>query len=153
MTQDLLNDLSLSFVINRLPLTDNLAYISLKRRNGSSFRTLTKDGKLWKQVVTDATQAAVNKSNFPMDMDKEGVNLALLGYTMEIKIHQYMTKKSMWRRDAHNGSKLLIDSLCEVIGLDDRYNLQLLISKSMSTKDSTMVTVAFFAGGKENQEL
>lgn len=150
MNQD---NLSLSFVIDRLPLTDNLAYISLKRKNGSSFRTLTKDGKIWKQVVSDAVRSAVNKSSFPMDVDEQGVNLALLGYTMEIIIHQNMTKRSMWRRDTHNGSKLLIDSLCEVFGLDDRYSTKLTISKSMSAKDSTAVIAEFFAGGKEDQEL
>lgn len=145
--------LLLSFVIDRLGLTDNLAYLSLKRKNGSSFRTLTKDGKIWKQVVVDAVQTAVSKSDFPIDMDEQGVNLALLGYTMEITIHQRMTKQSMWRRDAHNGAKLLIDSLCDVIGLDDRYSTKLTISKSMSTKDSTSVVVEFFPGGKENNEL
>lgn len=145
--------LLLSFVIDRLPLTSNLAYLSLRRKNGSSFRTLTKDGKIWKQVVADAVQSAVRKTDFPMDMDEQGVNLALLGYTMEITIHQRMTKKSMWRRDAESGSKLLIDSLREVIGLDDRYATKLTVSKSMSTKDSTSVIVEFFPGGKENNEL
>lgn len=145
--------LLLSFVIDKIPLTDNLAYISLKRKNGSSFRTLTKDGKIWKQVVSDAVQSAISKTNFPVDTDEQGVNLALLGYTMEITIHQNMTKHSMWRRDAHNGSKLLIDSLCDVIGLDDRYSTKLTISKSMSTKDSTSVIVEFFPGGKEDHEL
>ena len=145
--------MSLSFVINRLGLTDNLAYLSLKRKNGSSFRTLTKDGKIWKQVVADAVISAISKTDFPVDMDEQGVNLALLGYTMEIVIHQNMTKQSMWRRDAHNGAKLLIDSMCDVIGLDDRYSTKLTISKSLSAKDSTVVVVEFFEGGKEDQKL
>lgn len=145
--------LSLSFVINRLPLTSNLAYLSLRRKNGSSFRTLTKDGKIWKQVVADAVQSAVHKSNFPMDMDEQGVNLALLGYTMEISIHQNMTKKSIWRRDAESGAKLLIDSMREVIGLDDRYATKVTISKSLSLADQTSVIVEFFPGGKKDNEL
>lgn len=145
--------LSLSFVINALPISDNSAYWYIKRGKGKPFRKLTSDGVKWKKVVADAVATAVFKSNFPMDMNEQGVNVALLGYTMEITIHQHMSKKSMWMRDAHNGAKLLIDSLCDVIGLDDRYSTKLTISKSMSTRDSTITTVEFFAGGKKDNEI
>lgn len=153
MTQDLPSSLSLSFVINRLPLTDNLAYWYIKRGKGRPFRKLTSDGVKWKKVVADAVEAAVYKSGFPIDKNGQGVNLALLGYTMEISIHQNMTKKSMWLRDAHNGGKLLIDSLCDVIGLDDRYSTKLTISKSLSQQENTSVMVHFFKDGKEDQHL
>ena len=153
MTQNSQSNLSLSFAINTLPISDNSAYWYIKRGKGKPFRKLTKDGEKWKKVVSDATEAAIFRSGFPMDMNEQGVNIALLGYTMEIAIHQHMSKKSMWMRDAHNGGKLLIDSMCDVIGLDDRYSTKLTISKSMSAKDSTMVIVEFFAGGKEDQEL
>ncbi len=145
--------LVLSFSINRLPLTDNLAYWYIKRGKGRPFRKLTSDGVKWKKVVADAVEAAVYKSNFPMDVNEKGVNLALIGYTMRISIHQYMSSKSMWMRDAHNGGKLLIDSMCDVIGLDDRYSTQLTISKSLAVKDSTFVRVEFEPNGKEDQHL
>lgn len=150
MNQD---SLSLSFVINRLAVSDNSAYWYIKRGKGKPFRKLTNDGVKWKKVVADAAATAVFKSGFPMDLNEQGVNVALLGYTMEITIHQHMSKKSMWMRDAHNGAKLLIDSLCDVIGLDDRYSTKLTISKSMSARDSTMVTVEFFPDGKKDNEL
>lgn len=145
--------LVLSFSISRLPLTDNLAYWYIKRGNGRPFRKLTKDGEKWKKVVAEATEAAIAKSSFPMDKNEKGVNLALLGYTMRISIHQYMSSKSIWMRDAHNGGKLLIDSMCDVIGLDDRYSTQLTISKSLAVKDSTFVHVEFEPNGKEDQHL
>lgn len=147
------SDLSLSFVINRLPLSDNTAYWYVQRGKGRGYRKLTKDGEKWKKVVADAVEAAIYKSNFPIDKNEQGVNLALFGYTMEISIHQDMTKKSMWMRDAHNGGKLLIDSLCEVLGLDDRYSTKLTISKSLSQQDSTSVVVNFFKDGKKDEEL
>lgn len=145
--------LVLSFVINRLPLTDNLAYWYIKRGKGRPFRKLTSDGVKWKKVVADAVEAAAYKSNFPIDKNEQGVNVALVGYTMLISIHQFMGKKSIWMRDAHNGGKLLIDSMCDVIGLDDRYSTQLTISKSLAEKESTSVVVRFIKDGKDDQHL
>lgn len=147
------SNLSLSFAINALPISDNSAYWYIKRGEGKPFRKLTKDGEKWKKVVAKAVESSISRSNFPMDLNEQGVNVALLGYTIEITIHQFMSKKSMWMRDAHNGAKLLIDSMCDVIGLDDRYSTKLTISKSMSIKDSTVTTVEFFPGGKEDNEL
>ena len=147
------SNLVLSFSVDKLPVSDNSAYWYVKRGKGKPFRKLTSDGEKWKKVVSDAVESAIARSDFPMDMNDQGSNIALLGYTMEISIHQHMSKKSMWMRDAHNGGKLLIDSMCDVIGLDDRYSTKLTISKSLALKDSTIVVVDFIAGGKEDQEL
>lgn len=140
--------LTLYFDLDRLPLSDNEVYVYFKRGEGKARRVLTAPGRKWKKVVTERVTAVTHNNAFPMARNAEGRNLALLGCTMRITIHQVMPRESIWRRDAHNGAKLLVDSMCEVIALDDRYAVEVVISKSLGSTELTQVFVEFYKDGK-----
>jgi hypothetical protein len=124
---------TLHIELDRLALTDNAAYIVLPR---SRNRTVSPDGKKWKQAVIDKTTATIKRTHFDLGAIKDCV--------MFIRVHQVMPLISFKKRDAHNGGKLLIDGVCSVIGLDDKYAISTTLSKELGAEARTIINIDFY---------
>lgn len=135
MTQNSSSDLTLSFVINAVGVSDNAAYITIRRNKGMPpLRTLSPAGRAWKSRVIEIADQAMRDAGLTSE--------DFANCLMEIDIHVQMPKNTIWRRDITNCSKLLLDGAVKAIGLDDRYVTRAVMTKSLGP-ERTEMTIRF----------
>lgn len=123
--------LSLSMVL-AMPPTDNHIYFNLPKGRG---RALTGKAKKYKALVKEKTARAAITS--PLSFREH------IAYRVEITIFLNLLtkgwpKNAKWRFqkiDTLNRTKLLIDSVAEAIGVDDRHVTEVIVRKEDDAED------------------
>lgn len=131
LTADEFGRLTLWMVL-RLPPSDNHIYFNLPKKKGQKWsggRALTKDARKYKLLVKEKTAraAVTNKLSF-----REHI-----AYRVEITLFLNLfskswPKKAKWRFqkiDTLNRTKLLLDSIADAIGVDDRHIVDVIVRK------------------------
>lgn len=125
-------ELVLSFSINEIGVSDNAAYITVRRNKGMPpLRTLSPTGRAWKSKVIEVADKAMRDAGLSSE--------DFTNHLMEIDIRVQMPKNTIWRRDITNCSKLLLDGAVEAIGLDDRYVTRAVMTKSLGPERTEMI--------------
>lgn len=107
---ELLQELSITLDI--MPPSLNNIYRSVTIK-GISRRVLTGDAKAWKQSATTIIRCAGNAQGFAIQPK----------HPFRIEVLYQAPNVLVW--DLDGKGKLLIDSLCDAFGIDDRYLMEL----------------------------
>ena len=115
-----------------LPPTDNHIYFNLQRGG----RVLSKEARRYKSLVKEKTAHA--GVTCPLSFRENGPYRATI--TLYLKLYnQGWPKKAKWRFskiDTTNRNKLLLDSVCEAIGVDDRHITEVVMKKEDDANDT-----------------
>lgn len=130
------------YIAMELPPTDNHIYFNLPRRDGrGGGRALTSKAKKYKTLVKEKTALAAITNKFSF---RENIP-----YRVEITLYLNLftkgwPKKAKWRFqkiDTLNRTKLLLDSIADAIGVDDRHMIDIVVRKEDDPSDPRVEVV------------